>query len=127
VREALAAGTGGSVLVSATADPAAVRAVQRDLGIEPAAARVEAALAAVGRDAVGRGSISHLVVAGGETSGAVAGALGVQRLVVGRLAAPGVPWTVATGAGLSRPLALLLKSGNFGEPDLFTTAWESAP
>jgi uncharacterized protein YgbK (DUF1537 family) len=124
-REALA--SGGPVLVSATTDPAGVRAAQAALGVEQAAARVEGALAAVARDVVERGLARHLVVAGGETSGAVAAALGVQRLVVGRLAAPGVPWTVATGAALPHPLALLLKSGNFGAPDLFTTAWECAP
>lgn len=124
-REALA--SGGPVLVSATTDPGGVRAAQAALGVEGAAARVEAALAAVARHVVERDLARHLVVAGGETSGAVAAALGVQRLVVGRLAAPGVPWTVATGAALPHPLALLLKSGNFGPPDLFTTAWESAP
>ncbi len=68
---------------------------------------------------------SHLLVAGGETSGAVVARLGVQRLAVGREAAPGVPWTVGESAG--QPVALLLKSGNFGDAGLFSSAWEAAP
>jgi uncharacterized protein YgbK (DUF1537 family) len=57
-------------------------------------------------------------VAGGETSGAVVQALGVQRMLVGTSICPGVPWTQAEG----RPLLLALKSGNFGGPDFFAEA-----
>ena len=52
----------------------------------------------------------RLVVAGGETSGAVVQALGVHALRIGAPIDPGVPWTQAEG----RPLLLALKSGNFG-------------
>jgi uncharacterized protein YgbK (DUF1537 family) len=40
-----------------------------------------------------------------------------------------VPWTVGRSAagGSDRTVALLLKSGNFGASDLFSTAWEVAP
>ncbi|ONI71498.1 hypothetical protein BWI15_15060 [Kribbella sp. ALI-6-A] len=69
--------------------------------------------------------VRRMIVAGGETSGAVAAALGVKTVRIGALAAPGVPWTYATVR--DRPIALLLKSGNFGGPDLFDTAWEVAP
>ena len=53
----------------------------------------------------------RLVVAGGETSGAVVQALGINALRIGPQIDPGVPWT----ASLGEPrLALALKSGNFG-------------
>jgi uncharacterized protein YgbK (DUF1537 family) len=61
-------------------------------------------------------------VAGGETAGAVVQALDLRALRVGPSAAPGVPWMIPAA---DDSLALLLKSGNFGEVDLFTTAWDA--
>jgi 3-dehydrotetronate 4-kinase len=111
------------VLVYATAEPAQVRAVQAELGFERAGALVEAALAAV---AVGlrASGVQRLVVAGGETSGAVVQALGVRSLQIGAPIDPGVPWTQALGLDDSRPLLLALKSGNFGSVDFFSKALE---
>jgi len=65
---------------------------------------------------VARG-VRRLVVAGGETSGAVVTRLGVRRLRIGTEIDPGVPWTFAEGSG--PPLLLALKSGNFGARDFF--------
>jgi len=66
-----------------------------------------------------------LVVAGGETSGAVVQALGVRQMVIGPQIDPGVPWTHArAGACADVPLHLALKSGNFGAPDFFTKAFD---
>jgi uncharacterized protein YgbK (DUF1537 family) len=113
----------GPVLVYATAEPDAVRAAQEQLGRDRAGALVEAALAAVARGLVDRG-VAHLVVAGGETAGAVVNALGVQALRIGPQIAPGVPWT-ASVAG--RPIALALKSGNFGARSFFLDAWSRLP
>lgn len=62
----------------------------------------------------------RFVVAGGETSGAVVQALGVSRLRIGAPIDPGVPWTI--GDGPHGPIALALKSGNFGGTDFFTRA-----
>jgi uncharacterized protein YgbK (DUF1537 family) len=79
---------------------------------------VEARLAAVAQAAVEQGA-RRVVVAGGETSGAVVRALGVRALAVGDEIAPGVPWMTS----LDDPtLALALKSGNFGGPDFFLEA-----
>jgi uncharacterized protein YgbK (DUF1537 family) len=64
-------------------------------------------------------------VAGGETSGAVVGALGVQGLRIGPTIDPGVPATVSLGG--AQPLALALKSGNFGAPDFLTRAFALMP
>jgi uncharacterized protein YgbK (DUF1537 family) len=57
----------------------------------------------------------------------VASALGVAALRVQRDAAPGVPWMTTDATPAREALALLLKSGNFGGVDLFTSAWEVAP
>jgi len=83
---------------------------------DPAA--IEAKLAAVAQDAVAGGA-RRIVVAGGETSGAVVQALGIRALAVGSEIAPGVPWMTSLG---DPPLALALKSGNFGGPDFFLEA-----
>jgi uncharacterized protein YgbK (DUF1537 family) len=116
-----AAGCGDApVLVSATAEPAAVRANQERFGVEGAGERVETILAGIAAGLVAAG-VRRLVVAGGETAGAVAGALGVTRLRIGPRIDVGVPWTIAES---TPPLGLALKSGNFGAPDFFTRALE---
>ncbi|HET8527635.1 MAG TPA: four-carbon acid sugar kinase family protein [Gaiellaceae bacterium] len=79
---------------------------------------VEQRLAQIAKDAVERGA-RRVVVAGGETSGAVVRALGISTLAVGDEIAPGVPWMTT----LEEPrLSLALKSGNFGGPDFFREA-----
>ena len=105
------------VLVYATASADEVKATQQQLGVERAGVLVEACLAEVATGLHERG-VRRLVVAGGETSGAVTLALQVQRLRVGTPIDPGVPWTQAEG----RPLLLALKSGNFGSVDFFAKA-----
>jgi 3-dehydrotetronate 4-kinase len=109
------------ILISASAPPDVVRTAQEKLGRERAGALVERALAHVARGLVERG-VRRLVVAGGESSGAVVQALGVTALRIGAQIDPGVPWTVATGGG-GPDLALALKSGNFGGEDFFLRAF----
>ena len=108
----------GPVLVSSTAAPEAVQAAQRELGVHHAGALVEEALAAIGRGLVALG-VRQLVVAGGETSGAVVQALGVRQLRIGGQIDPGVPWCHARATACDADLHLALKSGNFGTPDFF--------
>lgn len=111
------------VLFYATATPEAVKAVQAQLGTEKAGSLVEDALAAIAKGLVTLG-VGQLIVAGGETSGAVVKALGVTGLRIGPEIDPGVPWTTGiTQDAAQRPLALALKSGNFGTPDFFLKAW----
>jgi 3-dehydrotetronate 4-kinase len=112
----------GTVLVYATAEPAAVKAAQQKLGVDAAGALVEQALAAVARGLVQAG-VGQLVVAGGETSGACVQALGITRLRIGPQIAPGVPWCHARSTFAPRGLHLALKSGNFGGPDFFHEAF----
>ena len=111
------------VLFYATATPEAVKAVQAQLGTEKAGTLVEDALAAIAQGLIALG-VGQLIVAGGETSGAVVKALGVSGLRIGPEIDPGVPWTTAiTKNTTEKPIALALKSGNFGTPDFFLKAW----
>ena len=110
-----------AVLISATATADELQAVQRELGALPAGALVEACFAQIAQGLVTQG-LRRLVVAGGETSGAVVQALGVTRLRIGPAICPGVPWTQAEDGAHDSPLHLALKSGNFGGPDFFDTA-----
>ncbi|MFD4989805.1 3-oxo-tetronate kinase [Streptomyces sp. NPDC058374] len=95
-------------------------------GETPAPALVEEALAALAVTLVDDGA-RRLLVAGGETSGAVVTALAVRRLAIGAPLAPGVTWARAeTGTGSHRrSIDLALKSGNFGDTDIFTEAWSA--
>lgn len=122
---ALAASAGGPVLIYATATPDRVKAVQAALGVAAAGALVEHTLAELAQGLV-RAGVRRLVVAGGETSGAVVQALGVPQLRIGAAICPGVPWTEATLPTSGEPLWLALKSGNFGGMDFFADALRQA-
>lgn len=110
----------GPVLVHATAEPAAVREVQNRLGVQRAGALLEDALAAVAVGLV-RAGVGQLIVAGGETSGACAQALGIAQLRIGAQIDPGVPWCYAEPVRLH----IALKSGNFGGVDFFMRAFDA--
>jgi uncharacterized protein YgbK (DUF1537 family) len=111
------------ILFAATAPPETVAEVQQKLGRERSGALVEEIMAEIAPGLVERG-VRRLVVAGGETAGAVVRALGVTGLRIGRQIDPGVPWTVSLPGSLGEPaLALALKSGNFGAPDFFLRAF----
>jgi uncharacterized protein YgbK (DUF1537 family) len=111
------------ILVYSSSEPDEVRRAQAQLGREEAGEAVERALAEIGRSLPAQG-FSRLIIAGGETSGAVVGALGVKALAIGPEIDPGVPWT-RTLSGTD--LALALKSGNFGSPDFFLKAFGVLP
>lgn len=111
------------VLIYSTASPEQVGEVQRALGRESAGGLVEGALGRIAQGLVRRG-VHRLLVAGGETAGAVVTALGVKGLQIGPEIDPGVPWTFSLGQPV---LALALKSGNFGTEDFFTKAFALQP
>lgn len=118
----------GPVLIYATSTPEEVKAVQAELGVEQAGSLIENAMAAIATGLIDAG-VRKLVVAGGETSGAVVNALGVKTLRIGPQIDPGVPWTASLDAaprgesGRPDALALALKSGNFGAVDFFAKAF----
>jgi uncharacterized protein YgbK (DUF1537 family) len=106
------------IVIAASAPPEKVAALQARLGRDAAGALVEHALAEVAAELVARG-VTRLVVAGGETSGAVVSRLGVTALRIGAEIDPGVPWTFADPTRIH----LALKSGNFGARDFFLKAF----
>ena len=110
------------IVIAASAPPDKVAVVQQTLGRDAAGALIEETMARIAAALVERG-VRHLVVAGGETSGAVVSRLGVRSLRIGGEIDPGVPWTYAEGDNV--PLLLALKSGNFGAPDFFLKAFDA--
>ncbi|MBT7756113.1 MAG: four-carbon acid sugar kinase family protein, partial [Rhodospirillaceae bacterium] len=120
---ALAQLSDGPPLIYASAPAGDVRAAQDKLGRAEAGELVEAAMARIAKGLVENG-VRRLVVAGGETSGAVVQALGVEGIRIGPQIDPGVPWTTTLG---TPELALALKSGNFGVEDFFLKALACAP
>jgi uncharacterized protein YgbK (DUF1537 family) len=107
------------VVIAASAPPEKVAALQAKLGRDAAGALIETAMAVIAEGLVARG-VGRLVVAGGETSGAVVQRLGITALRIGPEIDPGVPWTFAEPRGLH----LALKSGNFGARDFFLKAFD---
>lgn len=106
-------------LLYSSDDPAEVSAVQDKLGRDKAGSIVEDAFAEIARR-LAEGGVSRLLIAGGETSGAVVLGLSIRTLEIGPEIDPGVPWTrVVDGP----ELVVALKSGNFGAPDFFVKAW----
>jgi uncharacterized protein YgbK (DUF1537 family) len=105
-------------LVFSSAVPERVKQLQDAFGQERVSHSLEQLFATVARRLVDDG-LTRLVVAGGETSGAVVTALDLDAVTVGPEIDPGVP---ALAARRDRPLALALKSGNFGAPDFFDKA-----
>ncbi|TDR89155.1 3-oxo-tetronate kinase [Enterovirga rhinocerotis] len=108
---------GKAPLAYSSSTPAEVKAAQERHGREAVAETLDRLFAEAARRLV-EGGLRRLVVAGGETSGAVVGALGLRSLAIGPEIDPGVPALSST----EKPLALALKSGNFGAPDFFEKA-----
>lgn len=108
------------VLIYASDAPEQVELVKRILG-EPRASRVvENALGGIAKFLIANG-FDRLIIAGGETSGAVIQATSLKALQVGPEIAPGVPWMYSAH---TPELAIALKSGNFGNDDFLISAWE---
>jgi uncharacterized protein YgbK (DUF1537 family) len=110
----------GPVLIASSSTPDQVAALQARHGRDAAGHAIEQAMADIAEGLVGSG-VRRLVVAGGETSGAVVDRLGIPGFLVGAEIAAGVPVLRAVGAKEGEML-LALKSGNFGGPEFFSDA-----
>lgn len=110
----------GPVLIASSSTPDQVSALQSRHGRDAVGHAIEQAMADVAEGLVGSG-VRRLVVAGGETSGAVVDRLGIPGFLVGAEIAAGVPVLRAVGAAYGEML-LALKSGNFGGPEFFSDA-----
>jgi uncharacterized protein YgbK (DUF1537 family) len=110
----------GPVLIASSAPPEAVQALQARFGREAGGRAIEDAMAAIAQGLANAG-VRRLIVAGGETSGAVVDRLGLAAFSIGPEIAPGVP-VLRTVGGRGPDMVLALKSGNFGGPDFFADA-----
>lgn len=112
-------------LIYATSPPDEVARLQKEFGANALGEQIEHCFAEIARGLIAQ-DVRRFVVAGGETSGAVVNALGVQLLKIGDTIDPGVPWTSGVvGQPLlaaQAPVLLALKSGNFGTEDFFSKA-----
>ncbi|MGA2487940.1 MAG: 3-oxo-tetronate kinase [Roseiarcus sp.] len=110
----------GSVLIASSASAEQVAKLQARYGRDTTGKAIEECMATIAADLVARG-VRRLIVAGGETAGAVVDRLGLPGFLVGPEIAAGVP-ALRTIGGAGRDMALALKSGNFGGPDFFSDA-----
>ncbi|MCZ4094679.1 3-oxo-tetronate kinase [Sinorhizobium psoraleae] len=110
----------GPIIIAASATPEAVSRLQSRYGREISGRAIEAATSAIAAELVARG-VRRLVVAGGETSGAVVDQLGIPAFLIGPEIAPGVP-VLRTIGNPQGDMLLALKSGNFGGEDFFAAA-----
>ncbi len=107
--------SGGPCAVATSASPDVVRTLQDRFGRDGAAARVDEIFGRLAVQLANTG-VRRFLVAGGETSGTVVRALGLRRLRIGAYTGPGPVLAVSTG---DDPVALCLKSGKLGQPDMF--------
>ena len=110
----------GPVLIASNSSPEKVAAVQARHGRDAAGHAIEQAPSTLAAGLVERG-VRRLIVAGGETSGAVVDRLGIPAFLVGPEIAAGVP-VLRTAGMKGRDMVLALKSGNFGGPRFFSDA-----
>ncbi|MCZ7447264.1 four-carbon acid sugar kinase family protein [Agrobacterium rhizogenes] len=111
---------GQTPLAYSSQTPETVRAVQQAYGRDTVSNALDRLFAETAVRLVDAG-VRRLVVAGGETSGAVVSALRLGHLEIGPEIEPGVP--VLTSSAQT-PVGLALKSGNFGSIDFFERAQE---
>ncbi|MEZ8023343.1 3-oxo-tetronate kinase [Vibrio sp. 1F255] len=104
-------------LVYATADAAALKAIQEEYGAQASSHVVEQFFSQLAIKLHQHG-VKNFIVAGGETSGVVTQSLAVKGFHIGPQIAPGVPWVKSVEGELS----LALKSGNFGDKNFFAKA-----
>ncbi|HEX8920157.1 MAG TPA: 3-oxo-tetronate kinase [Pyrinomonadaceae bacterium] len=122
VRNQLAAGR--HCLLKTTETPAEVRQMQewgarQGLSIPDLGQRIAYAVADLIREILQNQNVCGLVIAGGETSGALCRRLELGALRVGRNIEPGVPLCFSLGRFR---LPVVLKSGNFGSRDFYGKA-----
>ena len=110
----------GPLLIASSATPDQVAALQSRHGRNASGHAIEQAMADIA-DGLVQSGVRRLVVAGGETSGAVVDRLGIPGFLVGAEIAAGVPVLRAVGAK-NGAMLLALKSGNFGGPEFFSDA-----
>lgn len=108
--------------IATSAPQAVVTALQDAHGRAAVASKAEVILAEIATVLVREMGLRRLIVAGGETAGAIVKALGIERLAMGAYEGPGFSRAIVEGP---LPLALMLKSGKLGGPDIFQDVFEA--
>jgi len=108
---------GTAPLVYSSDRPERVREYQK-LGAARVSETLERCTAEIALRAAEAGD-TRIIVAGGETAGAVTQALGFSAFLIGESVAPGVPVMIPVER---RDIRMVLKSGNFGQEDFFERA-----
>ncbi|MDB2468997.1 four-carbon acid sugar kinase family protein [Alphaproteobacteria bacterium] len=106
----------GLPILYSSASPTEVQHVQAEFGMQAIADRLDNLFGDLAIALVAAG-VERLIVAGGETAGAVVGALRLNALSMGPEIDPGVP-AMRVGSNLT----IALKSGNFGTDNFFEKA-----
>lgn len=110
---------GKDILIYSSEPVEKVRRAQSN-GAYEISGKLENLMSMAAEESLARG-YGRIIVAGGETSGAVTKRLGFQSYHIGESVAPGVP----VMAPVENPeIRLVLKSGNFGDETFFTRAIE---
>ncbi|MCB8876902.1 3-oxo-tetronate kinase [Acidisoma silvae] len=115
----------GPLLIASSAAPDQVAALRGRPDAGSTGHKIEQALAAIAEGLVQAGT-RRLIVAGGETSGAVVDRLGISGFRIGPEIAAGVPVLRAL-SGQGPDMLMALKSGNFGGTDFFRDALKLMP
>ncbi|WP_424626845.1 3-oxo-tetronate kinase [Bradyrhizobium sp. SYSU BS000235] len=109
-----------SILIASSSTPDQVSALQSRYGRDAAGHAIEQAMAEISEGLLSQG-VRRLIIAGGETSGAVVDRLVIPAFLVGPEIATGVP-VLRTIGSKRGDMIMALKSGNFGGPDFFNDA-----
>ena len=117
LRETLDSAFPAPVLFYSSDEPQTVEKIKKAAG-DKAAAVLEKTMAQLAEYGIQKGA-RRVIVAGGETSGAVMEKLGRNRFLIGESIAPGVPMMAPVDAP---DLRFVLKSGNFGDEQFFSRA-----
>ncbi len=107
------------LMIYSTAEAHEIEPLHKKYGRTEVCRTVENFHGHVARRLVRAFGFGKIIVAGGETAGAVMRDLEVSRLQIGPEICTGVPWTFTSG---KLDIAIALKSGNFGGEDFFESA-----
>ncbi|WP_292634087.1 nucleotide-binding domain containing protein, partial [Mesorhizobium sp.] len=111
---------GRAIGFSVAGDPDAVTRAQSMFGVMGAARKAEAILAGIARGLAEKG-VRKFVVSGGESSGAIVQALGIQCMQVLAFDELGAGSCISQD---DRRISLFLKPGKIGAEDVFSAALE---
>lgn len=115
---------GQACLLSVSSEPKGVTEVQdwgasKGLSAMELGKAISCALGELAFSIMNRNCVAALILAGGETAGAICQKLQLQAFRVGRNISPGIPLCYSLD---HRDLPVVLKAGSFGEADLYFQA-----